>query len=245
MCLCGHIFEAHLLDRHAASCNRYPKTRRHELFGRAVDDIYLSVGATVERAEGSAGGVGPAPYATVFPVGANGQPGAPKHVYPDKYISHVPGKTVRLVVDHTVVDPQTASYASHAATEAGYAAKVAAEAKRRLYTPLLQPGDELLVPAAETHGAITPAFRAVLGKLAGQTSQDDEGGEAANRGRRSQLLRVWQIDIAMQLLRGRLDGLQQIRMKVYGTQIKKRIQQSWAHSPAARWRFLPSRSSGR
>lgn len=235
VCPCGHIFEAHLIDRHAASCNRFPKSRRHEFLGEAIDDIYTSVKATVERAEGAVGGIGPAPYGTTYSAA-----GEPQHVFADRYITNIPGMpTVRLVTDHTVVDPQTATYAGRAATEKVYAARVAAEVKERLYTPLLQVGDQLLVPAAETHGGIHPAFRSALGKLAGATLEDAQGGESANRGRRTQLLRAWQILLAMQLLRGRLDLLQRVRMKVYGTQVSRRVQRSWATNPAARARFLP------
>lgn len=72
-------------------------------------------------------------------------------------------------------------YSKHAATEKTHAARVAAEAKKRTYAPLLRVGDELLVPAAETHGGIHPAFRSALGKLAGAVLGDEEGGEAAHR----------------------------------------------------------------
>ena len=182
VCPCGHVFEAHRIDRHAASCNRFPKGPRHEFFGEAIDDIYKSVKATVERAEGATGGIGPAPYATTYSAA-----GVPHHVFADRYITHAPGmSTVRIVSDHTVVDTQTAAYAAHAATEKLYAARVAAEAKERLYKPLLQVGDVLLVPAAETYGGIHPAFRAALGKLAGASlGNDAQCGESANnRGRR-------------------------------------------------------------
>jgi hypothetical protein len=110
--------------------------------------------------------------------------GVPQHVFADRYIFNIPGiPKVRLVLDHTVVDPQTAAYSERAATEQVYAARVAAEVKeRRRYTPLLQVGDQLLVPAAESHGGIHPAFRSALGKLAGATLGDAQGGEFANRG---------------------------------------------------------------
>ena len=41
------------------------------------------------------------------------------------------------------------------------------------------------------------------------------------------------------------DFLQRVRMKVYGTQVSRRVQRLWATSPAARARFLPGMFRGR
>lgn len=51
-------------------------------------------------------------------------------------------------------------------------------------------GDQLLGPAAKTHGGVVhPDFRSALGKLSGATTDggaDAQGGASANRGRRTQ-----------------------------------------------------------
>jgi hypothetical protein len=87
-------------------------------------------------------------------------------------------------------------------------------------TPLLQVEDQLLIPAAaETLGGIQPP------RLPFSPWQARGGGDAGGcAGRRCQLLRAWQILLTMQLLlRGRLDMLQRVRMKVYGTQVISRM----------------------
>ena len=237
ICPCGALLDSAHVDLHASSCVKHPKSSRHEILGRSLDDIFISVGATVERADGGSGGAGVAPYASIQPS----QDASPQHVYPDRYITNLPGTSARLVVDHTVVDPQTARYKQKAATEPGHAAAAAHEGKVKKYTPLLQPGDELLIPAFESFGAVHPEFRELLKRLAGVSSGDEEGGGSANIGRKGQLLRAWQIELSMALLQGRLDGLERARRKVCRTEVKKRPQQMWAHSPSARALFLSTR----
>jgi hypothetical protein len=79
----------------------------------------------VERAEGAAGGIGPAPCAGT--VWCRLATDVPQHVFfANRHIFffNIPGMpTVRLVLDHKAVDPQTAAYSgSGAATEKLYAA---------------------------------------------------------------------------------------------------------------------------
>ena len=207
------------------------------------------------RAEGPAGGAALQPYATIPPpppTAANPHP-QPKHVYPDRYISGVPGKSSRLVVDHTVVTPQASRYLPAAATTAGHAAAAAHAAKIKHYTQpnnLLHQGDELCIPAFETFGAVAKPFHDLLRHVAVAHVTDELQIEHPGRSlksleklierRTAELMRCWQVSLSSALLHGRLDMLARARGKVFKTMVKQRSlpQHAWASSSHSRAVFL-------
>lgn len=236
-CKCGRLLNPASIDLHAATCNTFQKTSRHEYLGAALDRIYVSLGAEVERAEGDVGGIGPQPYATILPPPTPSRPNpTPKHVYPDRYVKKLPKTSGRFVMDHTVVEPQASRHLPASAKTPGHAASEAHAAKVKLYTPILHPGDTLVIPAFETYGAVAKPFYDFLRGLAKakataaileqypRISEEKLVKKAAVL--IAEIMRAWQIQLSFALLRGRLSTLRQVRSK-----LQKSVPRDSSHTP--------------
>ena len=157
-CACGLHLDPAATFAHFESCNRVSKAQRSEAFGTAFDDVMLSVGGTVTRAQAglAGGGPGPGPYATsAFTDGITGEFNF-RDIYFDRYASNLPQLIGRATIDYVISDPQCSSYSvqGQAATAPLWgAAGKAHEQKLQHYGPHMKPGDTLMPVSVEVWGA--------------------------------------------------------------------------------------------
>ena len=108
---------------------------------------------------------------------------------------------------------------------------------------MLQPGDSLLPVSAETHGGLDKEFHEEMKGWATAACTmvvGAEGGLSVNKSKRAQLLRIWQRNLSMGLLRGRVGLISLAASKIFKTQVKRRGVHAVVQNPFARVQFLGS-----
>ena len=112
------------------------------------------------------------------------------------------------------------------------------------YGPVLLPRDSLMPVSAETHGGLVDKeeFHKVMKGWATTacTVVGFEGGRSVNKNKRAQLLRIWQRNLSMGLLRGRVGVINLAASKIFKTEVKRRGVHAIVQNPFARMQLLGS-----
>ena len=247
-CACGRSLDPSATFAHFESCNRVSKAQRSESFGTAFDDVMISAGGTVTRAQAglAGGGPGPGPYATSAFVDAITGELSFRDIYFDRYVSNLPQLIGRGTVDYVISDPQCTSYSvqGQAATVPLWAAGKAHEQKLLHYGPHMKPGDTIMPVSVEVWGGVHEFVHKLLVAWVGSgESASHAEGASANRGRRAQVLCAWQRHLSFGLLRGRLGIVAMGERVVFKTAVKsgsRKIHKVWS-DPVSRVELLGGR----